>query len=121
MFVVCIRSQRLYFAKALLVEGLLFIFLLMLLFPKKPKYLKSFSNKKIVSNYRKKKHSFRFSHLGLVAKEAGFIPNFQIEASRLFLRRFLKKRAQLFFRIFPNQSDKNSRYAKHLKNELLVG
>jgi large subunit ribosomal protein L16 len=45
----------------------------------------------------------KFSKLGLIAKESGFIPNFQIEAIRLFLRRLLKKRAQIFFRIFPNQ------------------
>ena len=76
---------------------------MMLLFPKKPKYLKSFANKKITSNYIKKDNVFRFSRVGLIAKEAGFIPNFQIEAIRLFLRRFLKKRGQLFFRIFPNQ------------------
>jgi large subunit ribosomal protein L16 len=75
----------------------------MLLFPKKPKFLKSFANKKITSNFSKKDNNFRFSRIGLIAKEAGFIPNFQIEAIRLFLRRLLKKRAQLFFRIFPNQ------------------
>ncbi len=75
----------------------------MLLFPKKPKFIKSFSGNKIVSNYLKKYQTLKFSRIGLIAKEAGFIPNFQIEAIRLFLRRFLKKRAQLFFSIFPNQ------------------
>ena len=75
----------------------------MLLFPKKPKYLKSFSNKKIFSNNLKKDKIPRFSRIGLIAKQAGFVPSFQIEAIRLFLRRFLKKRGQLFFRIFPNQ------------------
>ena len=75
----------------------------MLLFPKKPKYFKSFSNRKIVSNFSKKDNILKFSKLGLIAKESGFIPNFQIEAIRLFLRRLLKKRAQIFFRIFPNQ------------------
>ena len=29
--------------------------------------------------------------------------NFQMEAIRLFLRRLLKKRAQIFFRVFPDQ------------------
>ena len=75
----------------------------MLLFPKKPKFIKSFSGNKIVSNYLKKYQTLKFSRIGLIAKEAGFIQNFQIEAIRLFLRRFLKKRAQLFFSIFPNQ------------------
>ena len=75
----------------------------MLLFPKKSKYLKSFSNKKITNNYIKNKNIFRFSKIGLIAKQAGFIPNYQIEAIRLFLRRLFKKHAQFFFRIFPNQ------------------
>jgi len=75
----------------------------MLLFPKKPKFLKSFSNKKITSNSLKSNNLLRFSRLGLVTKEAGFVPNFQIEAIRLFLRRLLKKRAQIFFRVFPTQ------------------
>jgi large subunit ribosomal protein L16 len=75
----------------------------MLLFPKKPKFLKSFANRKIIGHCIKKHNIFRFSRLGLIAKEAGFIPNFQIAAMRLFLRRLLKKNAQLFFRIYPNQ------------------
>lgn len=75
----------------------------MLLFPKKPKFLKSFSNKKVVTSHKKQDNMLRFSKLGLIAKEAGFIPNYQIEAIRLFLRRLLKKRAQIFFRVFPNQ------------------
>ena len=47
--------------------------------------------------------TIKFSNFGLIAKQAGIIPNFQIEAIRLFIRRLVKKRAQLFFRIFPNQ------------------
>ena len=75
----------------------------MLLFPKKPKYLKSFSGKKIVNNCFKQGRIYRFSRLGIIVKKTGFIPSFQIEALRLFLRRLLKKRAQIIFRIFPNQ------------------
>jgi len=75
----------------------------MLLFPKKPKFLKSFANKRITGNVLKNRNIFRFSRIGLISNEAGFVPNFQIEAIRLFLRRQLKKRAQLFFRIFPAQ------------------
>lgn len=75
----------------------------MLLFPKKPNYVKSFSNKKKNLNFLENKNVFRFSYLTLIADDCGYIPNHQIEAIRLFLRRFLKKRAQLFFRIFPNQ------------------
>ena len=75
---------------------------LMLLFPKKPKYLKSFTGRKIGGFNIKKDHVFRFSRIGLIANETGFVPNYQIEATRLFLRRLLKKRAQLFFRVFPD-------------------
>ena len=38
-----------------------------------------------------------------MSDQVGYISNHQIQAVRFFLRRFLKKRAQLFFRIFPNQ------------------
>ena len=76
---------------------------MMLLFPKKPKFLKSFSNKKIVTNLNKKNNNLKFSNVGLVAKQSGFMPNFQIEAIRILLRRTLKKRSKIFFRIFPNQ------------------
>lgn len=75
----------------------------MLLFPKKPKYLKSYSNRRTQPNSTKNNSILRFSQVSLVAAQHGFIPNFQIEAVRLFLRRLLRKRAQLFFRFFPNQ------------------
>ena len=75
----------------------------MLLFPKKPKFIKSFLNKKITNNSIKKTNIFRFSKIGLVSTSSGLLPNFQIESIRLFLRRILKKRAQIFFRVFPNQ------------------
>ena len=38
----------------------------------------------------------------LVAAESGKVTNFQLEALRRFLRRFLKKKAQIFFRVFPS-------------------
>jgi large subunit ribosomal protein L16 len=75
----------------------------MLLFPKKPKFLKSFANKQVTAHSKKINTIYRFSRVGLMSCEAGFIPNFQIEAARLFLRKLLKKRAQLFFRIYPAQ------------------
>lgn len=75
----------------------------MLLFPKKPKYLRSYSNKKTTGNCVQLNNSFRFSNLGLIASEAGFISNYQMEAIRLFLRRYIKKHGQLFIRFFPNQ------------------
>lgn len=75
----------------------------MLLFPKKPKFMKSFTNKKITGCFTKNKNTLRFSCLSIVAKQSGFIPNFQMESIRLLLRRLLKKRAQIFFRIFPDK------------------
>ncbi len=75
----------------------------MLLFPKKPKFLKSFSGKKIFTNFINKNNTPKFADLCLVAKNSAIITNFQLESIRLFLRRYLKKRGQIFFRIFPNR------------------
>ena len=75
----------------------------MLLYPKKPKFTKSFANRTIINKVKTKKNIFRFSTLGIISKQAALIPNFQIESIRLFIRRMIKKRAQIFFRIFPNQ------------------
>ena len=44
----------------------------------------------------------KYGNIALVAKQSGKITNYQLEAIRRFLRRFLKKKAQIFFRIFPN-------------------
>lgn len=74
----------------------------MLLFPKKTKFSKSFSGKKITTKQFQKQKANRFANLALTTLEAGSISNFQLEAIRRFLRRFLKKKAQIFFRIFPN-------------------
>ena len=74
----------------------------MLLFPKKPKYFKSFTNKKLIKLNRKPYTKYRYSKIGLIAKESGFLPNSQIESIRLFLRKTVKKRAQIFFKIYPN-------------------
>ena len=41
----------------------------------------------------------RFSNFCIVANQSGILANFQIEAARRFFRRFLKKKAQLFFRL----------------------
>ena len=76
----------------------------MLLYPKNPRYTKAFSNRKIIKTDKIHNNKTKFAKLSIIAKEAGLISNYQIESIRLFLRRFLKKRAQLFFRIFPNQS-----------------
>jgi len=51
-----------------------------------------------------KKCSFRFSNYCIIANQAGVLTNFQIEAIRRLLRRLLKKKAQLFFRLIINKS-----------------
>jgi len=74
----------------------------MLLYPQKLKYNKSFSNKKIKTSKLVKPLKTNFSHLSLISAKSGRISNFQLEALRKFLRRYLKKKAQIFFRVFPN-------------------
>lgn len=71
--------------------------------PKKNKYNKSFSSKKIMSKQTKIHKINRFSNLSLVASEAGYLTNYQLEAIRRFIRRLIKKKAKLFFCIFPNK------------------
>ena len=72
----------------------------MLLFPKKTKFNKSFSSSKVMKKTVKVSKS-KYSCLNLIALSSGKITNFQIESLRRFLRRFLKKKAQIFFRVFP--------------------
>ena len=76
----------------------------MFLFPKKAKFTKSFSGSKLFIKNSKKSCNItnKYGYLSLVAEESGKITNFQHESIRRFLRRFLKKKAQIFFRIFPN-------------------
>lgn len=54
---------------------------------------------KKTANYKPKT---LFSSLCLLTTESGKITNFQHEALRKCLRRALKKRTQIFFRVFPN-------------------
>lgn len=74
----------------------------MLLFPKKTKFSKSFSGKKVITNFNSGSKTNKYGNLSLIAMETSKITNFQIESLRRFLRRLLKKKAQIFFRIFPN-------------------
>ena len=76
---------------------------MMFLFPKKSKFTTSFSGSRIVVKSIKKSYNIinKRGHISLVANECGKITNFQQEALRRFLRRFLKRKAQLFFNIYP--------------------
>jgi large subunit ribosomal protein L16 len=73
----------------------------MLLFPKKQKFIKSFTGIKLSSGNTKAIQNHCFGQQALIAKTSGIITNFQLEAIRRFLRRKLKKKAQIFFRVFP--------------------
>ena len=50
-----------------------------------------------------KSTSINFANLCIVAEQSGTLTNFQLEALRRFLRRYLKKKAQLFFRLFVSR------------------
>ena len=75
---------------------------MMLLFPKKTKFSKSFSGRKVTAKTSCKTNRNKYGNIALVCDETGKITNYQLESIRRFLRRFLKKKAQIFFRIFPS-------------------
>lgn len=76
----------------------------MFLFPKKPKFTKSFTGSKIFAKNVKKSYQIvnKRGCISLIADESGKVTNFQHESVRRFLRRFLKKKGQIFFHIFPS-------------------
>lgn len=74
---------------------------MMFLFPK-IKIYKILFCKKLTAKTEAKVKPNKYGNISLIANETGKITNFQIESIRRFLRRFLKKKAQIFFRIFPN-------------------
>jgi large subunit ribosomal protein L16 len=73
----------------------------MLLFPKRPKFLKSFSNKQISAIKQSKKKLPAYANIVLVASQSGFLTNFQIEALRRNLLKFVKRQGKLLLPIFP--------------------
>jgi hypothetical protein len=86
----------------------------MLLFPKKPNYVKSFSNKKKNLNFLENKNVFRFSYLTLIADDCGYIPNHQIEAIRLFFETFFKKTCTT---VFSNISKSTNNKKNQMKSD----
>jgi len=74
----------------------------MLLFPKKTKFQKNFSGKNVFPSKVKSTSLPKYASVVLLANEPGKITNYEFEAVRRFLRRLLKKKAQIFFRVFPN-------------------
>jgi len=73
----------------------------MFLSPKNPKFTKSFIRKK-QATCKSKTNKLNFGDFSLIASESGKITNFQLESIRRFLRRFLKKKARIISRVFPN-------------------
>ena len=73
----------------------------MFLSPKNPKFTMNFARKK-QTTFKSKTNKMNFGDFCLIASESVKITNFQMEAIRRFLRRFLKKKAKIFFRTFPN-------------------
>jgi len=72
----------------------------MLLAPKFVKYKKAFSRKK-TKLQKKVLPSFTLGERALISKESGRINSRQIESTRKFLRRILKKEAKTWINIFP--------------------
>jgi large subunit ribosomal protein L16 len=73
----------------------------MLLFPKKPKFMKSFSNKHNSPIKKSKNKLPTQANIVLVAAQSGFLTNFQIEALRRYLRKFIKRQGRIFLPVFP--------------------
>ena len=63
--------------------------------------MKSFSGQKMTKTIKTKQKKPHFSNFCLVAQNSGIIPLFQMESVRRFLKRLLKKKAKVFFRVSP--------------------
>lgn len=73
----------------------------MLLMPKRVKYRKK--QKGRVTGFATSGIDINFGEYGLQALQGGWISNVQIEAGRVSLTRFMKKKGKLWIRIFPDK------------------
>lgn len=73
----------------------------MMLMPKRVKYRKM--QKGLVKGYAARGVDINFGEYGLQALQGGWITNIQIEAGRVSLSRFMKKKGKLWIRIFPDK------------------
>lgn len=73
----------------------------MALMPKRVKYRKW--QKGRVWGYATSGTEINFGEYGLLALQGGWISNVQIEAGRVSLTRFMKKKGKLWIRIFPDK------------------
>ena len=74
-----------------------------MLMPKRVKYRKPFSAPRIKGN-AKRGAEVVFGEFGLKALEPKWITARQIEAARITLSRFIKKKGKLWIRIFPDKA-----------------
>ena len=74
-----------------------------MLMPKRVKYRKPFSAPRIKGN-AKRGTEVVFGEFGLKALEPKWITARQIEAARITLSRFIKKKGKLWIRIFPDKA-----------------
>lgn len=73
----------------------------MVLMPKRVKYRKV--QKGRLMGYATSGVDINFGEFGLQALQGGWISNIQIEAGRVTLTRFMKKKGKLWIRIFPDK------------------
>lgn len=76
----------------------------MLLMPKKPKFTKTFTSKRLFIKNSKKTTNMlnNYANIALIAQESGRITSYQIEAIKRYLKRYLKKKAIILFRKYPS-------------------
>jgi large subunit ribosomal protein L16 len=76
--------------------------------PKVTKYKKYHSPKRKdlfrKNNYNKNKTELIYSNYGIISCEPSFITGKQIEAINLTIKRTLKRRGKIIFRVFPHRS-----------------
>jgi large subunit ribosomal protein L16 len=73
-----------------------------MLSPKRSKYRKSQRNVKTMFNKATRGNTMSYGDYGLMALEAKWITNRQIEAARIALTRHIKRGGKVWIRIFPD-------------------
>ena len=74
-----------------------------MLSPKKVKHRKQMKNVRHLRGTETRGTKVNFGDYGLMAVEAGWITNRQIEAARIAMTRFLKRGGKVWIRIFPDK------------------
>ncbi|HWO87963.1 MAG TPA: 50S ribosomal protein L16 [Gemmatimonadales bacterium] len=72
-----------------------------MLAPKRVKFRKQMKGR--VRGVAQRGNTVAFGHFGLMATEAGWVSNRQIEASRVAMTREMKRGGKLWIRIFPDK------------------